>query len=127
VVTDSSPLLQALVAVVADELAPRIADAVGTRTAPVGEAEQWHLLDVDQAAARLGRSTRWVRERAKRGDLPVVKLDGGALAFELADLQAFAQSRRVPLADRLQPSREVASRVALGPSDRVANRRVDVG
>jgi hypothetical protein len=36
-----------------------------------------------------------VRERAKKGDLPYVRLDGGALAFELADVQNFACARRI--------------------------------
>jgi excisionase family DNA binding protein len=111
----------------ADTLAPRVADAVAARTAPVGDAEEWHLLDVGEAAARLGRSTRWVRERVKRGDLPFVKLDGGALCFELTDLQEFAQSKRVPLADRLQRSRNPALGLALRGADRVDNRRVNNG
>lgn len=48
----------------------------------------WHLLDGEEVGERLGRSGRWIRERAKRGDLPFVKLGGGALAFDLADVQA---------------------------------------
>jgi excisionase family DNA binding protein len=53
------------------------------------------LLDVSEVAERLGRSTRWVRERAKRGDLPFVRLDGSALAFDLEDVRGFARARRI--------------------------------
>ena len=61
-------------------------------------AEPWRLLTLEDACERLGRSGRWVRERVKSGELPVVRLDGGALAFEIADLQAFAAARRVDAA-----------------------------
>src|SRR5262249_50048712 len=63
------------------------------------EAEPWRLLNVDEVATRLGRSTRWVRERVKRGQLPHVRLDGGALAFEIEDVQAFAAARRISAAE----------------------------
>lgn len=80
------------------EIVDSIADAVAERllsaATPPTERE-WRLLNVEEAAARLGRSTRWLRERAKCGDVPYVRLDGGALAFEVADLQAFAAARRV--------------------------------
>ena len=95
-----------------DELADRVADRLRPLLAMPPAGESWRLLDVEQAADRLGRSTRWVRERAKRGDLPFVRLDGGGLAFEEADLRAFAQARRVSaeepevLADRLQAHSE---------------------
>ena len=48
---------------------------------------------MSEVAARLGRSTRWVRERA--GDLAFVRLDGGALAFDLEDVRCFARERRI--------------------------------
>ena len=54
-----------------------------------------------EAADRLGCSTRWVRERVKRGDLADVRLDGGALAFDVEDLRAFAAERRVGGSNRL--------------------------
>lgn len=57
--------------------------------------ETWRLLSVAEAAERLGRSQRWVRERARDGSLPHVRLDGGALAFELADVRAFAGACRI--------------------------------
>jgi len=87
--------LEQLVGELADALAPRVVALLdeGRKPAPL---EPWRLLDVEETARRLGRSTRWVRERAKRGDLPSIRLDGGALAFDLRDLQAFARRRRIP-------------------------------
>jgi predicted DNA-binding transcriptional regulator AlpA len=123
-------LTEQLVAALAEELAPRLALELAAYLPPPSAAEPWHLLDLEQAAECLGRSTRWVRERAKRGELPFVRLDGGALAFEQADLRAFAQARRVPagepeaLAGRLQTGRNPASRNGSRPLDAVANRRV---
>jgi hypothetical protein len=95
-------LTEQLVAALAEELVPRLALELAAQLPPPPAAEPWHLLDLEQAAERLGRSTRWVRERAKRGDLPFVRLDGGRLAFELDDLREFARDRRIPLAGRLQ-------------------------
>jgi excisionase family DNA binding protein len=81
---------------VVERLARRIAAEFATALPQAEpESEPWRLLNVDEVATRLGRSTRWVRDRAKRGQLPFVRLDGGALAFELEDVQAFAQARRV--------------------------------
>jgi excisionase family DNA binding protein len=118
----------ALGAALLDLLVDRLCERLLPVLEPVpAEAAQWRLLDLDEAAERLGRSTRWVRERVKRGDLPHVKLDGGALAFELADLQAFADARRVgdkPLAGRLHPSRDPASVNGSRGPYRVGHRRV---
>jgi hypothetical protein len=76
-----------------DELVERVAAAV---IAGYAQAEApWRLLNVEEAATCLGRSTRWVRERVRRGDLAHVRLDGGALAFDAGDLRAFANARRV--------------------------------
>jgi hypothetical protein len=66
--------VDALLDVLADRLAERLA-----ATAVPAEPEPWRLLTVREAAARLGRSERWVRERVKAGDLATVRLDGGAL------------------------------------------------
>lgn len=123
-------LLEQLVATLAEELAPRLALELAAQLPPPPASKTWSLLDLEQAAARLGRSPRWVRERAKRGDLPFVKLDGGALAFELDDLRAYASDRRVgddkveALAGRLQAVRDPASRNGSRDVDAVANRRV---
>lgn len=79
-----------------EELVAAIADAVAERVgaAPL-PGEPWRLLDVQETAAVLGRSTRWVRERVRRGDLVHVRLDGGALAFDPDDVREFARARRV--------------------------------
>ena len=84
------PLLDAL----AEELAPRVAAALNGRgpSAPE-EPEPWRLFDLKEAAARLGRSERWVRQR--KAQIGYVRLDGGALAFDLEDLRGFARARRV--------------------------------
>jgi hypothetical protein len=111
-VTQLAPhLTEQLIAALAEELAPRIAAELASQLPPPPAAEPWHLLDLEEAAGRLGRSTRWVRDRAKRGDLPFVRLDGGRLAFELDDLRAFARDRRIPLAARLQTNGNGASHV----------------
>jgi hypothetical protein len=126
----SDGLLEQLVALVADEIVLRLGPTLPTSAPPAAE-EPWHLLGVEEAGARLGRSTRWVRERAKRGELPFVRLDGGALAFDLDDLRAFARARRVPgaegdpLADRLQPVSETRSDGRSRDGQRVGNRRVE--
>ena len=101
-------LAEQLVAALAAELAPRLAAELAGQVPSAPAPEPWHLLDVEEAAARLGRSTRWVRYRAKLGDLPHVRLDGGALAFELDDLRDFACERRIPLAGRLQVNGDTA-------------------
>jgi hypothetical protein len=81
-----------------EELVERLSDRVVEKLAGVQHSEQgepWKLLNLEEAAQRLGRSERWVRDRVKEGKLAVVRLDGGALAFELDDLRAFAHLRRV--------------------------------
>lgn len=80
---------------IAEQLAPRIvAQLDGRLPATAAEyGEPWRLLTLKEAAARLGRSERWVRERKEQ--IGYVRLDGGALAFDVEDLQAFARERRV--------------------------------
>jgi excisionase family DNA binding protein len=110
-----------------------VATLAGSLTSEQPAAEPWRLYDVEEAAAALGRSTRWVRERVKRGDLPFIKLDGGALAFELEELQAFARARSVSaddgpaLAPRLQPTRDPARAAGSGNGRQAGNRRVSRG
>jgi hypothetical protein len=74
---------------------------------PIPEAEEpWRLLTLDEAAERLGRSTRWVRDHKE--EIAYVRLDSGALAFELDDLRAFASKHRIactPLAPDEKPLR----------------------
>jgi hypothetical protein len=96
----STDALDQLVAAVAEEFAPRIAAELAPlvaaelpRPSASDTTEPWHLLDLPEAARRLGRSERWVR--ARKAEIGYVRLDGGALAFDLADVQAFARARRV--------------------------------
>lgn len=78
-----------------DELAERVAAKI--RDGLPAQEEPWRLWTLGETAERLTRSERWVRERVKRGQLPSVRLDGAALAFLPADVQAFAEARRVGL------------------------------
>lgn len=100
---------------VASLVAGRVLDELGQRQEA---GEPWRLLDVEEIAGRLGRSPRWVKERVKTAGLPVVRLDGGALAFDLEAVREWALSRQVPppelLAGRLQASRDAAPRGRLG-------------
>lgn len=89
---DSQLLLEQFV----DEIAERVVARLELRAAV---EEPWRLLTLEEAAARLGRSERTVRGWVKAGALHHVRLDGGALAFELEDLRAFAEARRVSAED----------------------------
>lgn len=123
-------LLEALVTELAAELAPRIAvELLARQPAPTEDA--WGLVTLEEAAAALTRSTRWVRERTKRGDLPHVRLGGGgALAYRREDLEHFAAAHRVPaeagptLAAACSTSRKPAPAAASGGADQVDNRKV---
>ena len=107
--------LEQLLDLIAERIARRTVELASPLQSEESERDPWHLLNVEEVAARLGRSTRWVRERAKRGQLPFVRLDGGALAFELVDVQDFARERRISatkplaLAGRLQAGSNAAS------------------
>jgi len=71
------------------------------RSKPPEQAEDdGELWDVKETARRLGRCTKWIREKAKAGELPYVRLDGGALMFDPDDVRAFARARRVSLESR---------------------------
>ena len=87
-------ILGQLVDVLAEEIAPRVAELVAEQVTPAQAAEPWRLLSVADAAVRLGRSAKWVREH--RDEIGWVKLDGGAFAFDVEDLRRFARARRVP-------------------------------
>ena len=87
-------ILGQLVDVLAEEIAPRVAELVAEQVTPTSAAEPWRLLSVEEAAQRLGRSTRWVRDH--KDAIGWVKLDGGAFAFDVEDLRQFARDRRVP-------------------------------
>jgi excisionase family DNA binding protein len=91
-----------LPAEVFDGLVERVADAVAERvvahlaTSVSATAEPWRLLDVQEVAQTLGRSRRWVHQAVKERGLPYIRLDGGALAFELEAVQAWARGRSIP-------------------------------
>jgi hypothetical protein len=116
-----------------DELADRVADRLRDLHVPAAEpavAAPQPLANLDDAAAYFKRSTRWVRGKAKAGDLPYVRLDGGALAFLWADLEAFVHARRVaadgldPLAGACSSGREAAWLYGSGGAETVPNRKV---
>jgi hypothetical protein len=90
--------LRALLDELAETIAQRAAAIVLEGGASDGNVarESWRLLTLEEAAARLGRSPRWVRDRVKAGELVRVRLDAGAFAFELEDVQEFARARRLP-------------------------------
>jgi Helix-turn-helix domain len=106
-------LVDSLVDEVAEKVAERLAGLAHARADGDGDGDGWHLLDVDEVANRLGRSPRWVRDRAKYGDLPHVRLDGGALAFLLEDVIAFAEERRIAC-NPLAPSSDPLSSSGIG-------------
>jgi hypothetical protein len=92
-----------------DELIERISDRVVEKLSAVERPEQpeaWRLLTLKEAAERLTRSPSWLRERARRGDIPPVRLDGGALAFRLEDLRVLADSRLLQEEDEERSNRD---------------------
>ena len=116
-----------------DEIAERISARVlvGLERPPAAESEPWRLVDVEEVAARLGRSRRWVHGAVKERGLPFVRLDGGALAFDLDDVRAWARDRRVPaaepeaLADRWQEGRNSAPRAGSQTRHRSAMQKAE--
>ena len=57
------------------------------------------LLDVDQAAARLGVPIRWIRRAIAERRIPFVKV-GRYVRFVPDDLDAYVGARRVERVDR---------------------------
>jgi hypothetical protein len=87
-----------------ESIAARVVELVTDGLPAPATEEGWHLVDVEEAAGRLTRSTRWVRDH--KDEIGYVRLDGGAFAFEVDDLRRFAQERRVggePLAGLADP------------------------
>jgi excisionase family DNA binding protein len=102
--------LQLLLDEVAERVAQRVAALVqGSDRGGGSEAQAWRLLTLEEVAERLGRSPRWVRDQVKAGELARIRLDGGAFAFDLEDVQAFARARRLP-SDSVPPVRLVELR-----------------
>jgi excisionase family DNA binding protein len=94
----------ALPAELVDAIAERVATKLAGQLAAPGPTDDWRLWNLEETAARLGRSERTVREWTKDGRLPHVLLDGGAYAFNPEDVKAFARARRVPLGEPDEPS-----------------------
>lgn len=83
---------QGVTEALAKELIAEVQRALAT---PISH-DPWRLWDLRETAKRLGRSERWVRTRVKQGDIPRIRLDGGALMFDPDDVRRFARNRRVP-------------------------------
>jgi excisionase family DNA binding protein len=64
------------------------------------------LLDAVEVADRLGVPVSWVRESARSGAIPCVRL-GRYVRFDLADVEAWIEKCK-------QPGRPVSLRVARG-------------
>ena len=79
-----------------EQVARRAADLVLEQLASSEPADDGlRLLSAGEVGALMGRSERWVRERKRRGDLPHVRLDGGAPMYRRCDIEAFIQARRI--------------------------------
>jgi hypothetical protein len=89
------------------DIAQLAADTAVTRAlealvgAPI-EDRQNRLLTLGEAAERLSRSSRWLRQRVRSHEIGVVRLDAGALAFTHADIDDFIARHRVPPAHELR-------------------------
>jgi predicted DNA-binding transcriptional regulator AlpA len=82
----------------ADLVAAHVVDRLDADRARLedGQVEAWHLVDVDEVGAMLGRSRRWVHGAVKDKALPYIRVDGGKLMFDAADVRAWCRSRGVP-------------------------------
>jgi excisionase family DNA binding protein len=110
------------------EFVEAVANAVVMQLRPQFEVrngvKDWELWNIKEAAARLGRSQRTVRKWAKDGRLTHVRLDGGALAFDPEDVQAFARARRIEAeVDQI----ELPRNGACGPQRPVSKTCADAG
>lgn len=95
-----SEVVDEFAAQVAALLAPKVIVALGRVSLSSGSpTPAWALVGVDEVAAVLGRSKRWVHGAVKERGLPFIRLDGGALAFDLEDVRGWALDRRVPALD----------------------------
>lgn len=59
-----------------------------------GEGLERRYLQVDEAAAYLGLSTRWIYRESQRHGLPRYYF-GGKLRFKVTDLENWAQQQKV--------------------------------
>jgi hypothetical protein len=84
-------LLELVLADLVERVASRLAELQPAHV----ESEPWRLLTSAEAACCFGRSERWLRDRVRKGEIAVVRLDGGAPMFALEDVQAFAAAHRI--------------------------------
>lgn len=81
-----------LVEAIAERAAELVWERLRAEHAGADRGEE--LLDERQAAAALGISPRWLRDRRARGAVPYVKL-GRRVLYRRCDLAAFAEQRLV--------------------------------
>lgn len=100
-------VLEQLITAIAEQIAPRVAAALAGHEQAPTEIEPWRTIGLPEAAERLGRSERWVRERTKDAadPLPFLRLGDGSLRFDADDVRAWARRRRVPAVDEEQEPR----------------------
>jgi hypothetical protein len=84
-------LLELVLAELVERVASRVVELQPGRV----ESEPWRLLTSAEAAACFGRSERWLRDRVRKGEIAVVRLDAGRPMFALEDLRAFAAAHRI--------------------------------
>jgi excisionase family DNA binding protein len=91
----SQQTLDELVDLLADAIAPRVADLVAARLEHGEERD----LTAAEAAARLGVSVQTLRRRARDGQI-VARTEGSQLRFRVEDVDAYRHARALPPAQR---------------------------
>ena len=87
----------ALITSIVDEIGAAVTAALRTELpVPGTSAEPWKLAHCERRIDGAGQVGQVGAERAKAGELPWVRLDGGPLAFLPDDVEAFARARRLP-------------------------------
>jgi hypothetical protein len=84
-----------LLELVLAELVERVASRLFELQPAPTESKPWRLLTSREVAACFGRSERWLRDRVRKGEIAVVRLDGGAPMFAPEDVKAFAAAHRI--------------------------------
>jgi len=76
----------------AEGLLDSLAEEVVRRAA--AKLPDFRLLNVEQAAERLGRSKQYVYALADRGEIPIVCTGKKGFLIDINDLKAWAQARK---------------------------------
>jgi hypothetical protein len=94
---------------IAEQIAPRVAATLAGHEQAPTEIEPWRTIGLPEAAERLGRSERWVRERTKDAadPLPFLRLGDGSLARSASTLTTCGRGLAV---DGCRPSTRSRSR-----------------